>query len=53
MIQILTFDPFFFLLTLRFVSQLAWKTRIKYCTLFRKQLRLLNNGLEHKRNEPQ
>ena len=35
---------------LRFASQLAWKTRIKYCILFHKhkQLRLSNNGIEHK-----
>ena len=36
------------LIFLRFASQLAWKTRIKYCILFHKQLRLSNNGIEHK-----
>ena len=33
----------------RFVSRLAWKIRIKYYTLFRRQLRLRNNGLDHRR----
>ena len=40
------------ILSFRFVSRLAWKTRIKYCTLFRKQLWLPNNGLEHRQINP-